>query len=514
MRGLGVRTRPLLIIALLGLLSACPTSQEPPEPDPDPEVCDDEADNDGDGAIDCDDSDCADEAACEPVNQPPTPPTVTITPAAPRTADDLHCAWETDAVDPEGHAISYAQRWRLDGQPDDHEGPDVPSALTSKAQVWTCVVEVTDELGAAAEGTASVAIGNTPPGAIQVRIEPTAPTTGDMLICMPESLPVDPDDDQVFIDFTWLRDDVAVDVPFDFIPSPMTWGGEQWACHAFATDGFDAGPESQASVTVQGSIEPHVAAGSDHSCALGPDGAISCWGSDALGQLAVPDGLYERVVAGAGVGCALRLEDGTLACWGDDQAGLTSPADLDYADVALGASHGCGLTRGLDLVGWGDAADWDDPPGGLLVQVTAGDGWCCALEENGQAVCWGAPPFPAPTGEWRKLDAGDGFMCALGWGGEVLCWGDDSHGQVGGAPAGSFSDVSAGLRHACAVQDGSGLVTCWGDDGAGQSTPPGDSFGRLSAGDHHTCGLRSDGQVACWGCGGEDPGPCEPPLLP
>ena len=36
---------------------------------PDPEVCDDGADNDGDGAVDCDDSDCAGTAAC-PVDMP------------------------------------------------------------------------------------------------------------------------------------------------------------------------------------------------------------------------------------------------------------------------------------------------------------------------------------------------------------------------------------------------------------------------------------------------------------
>ncbi len=39
-------------------------------PPPDPEVCDDGADNDGDGDIDCDDSDCTGDAACE---EPPPP---------------------------------------------------------------------------------------------------------------------------------------------------------------------------------------------------------------------------------------------------------------------------------------------------------------------------------------------------------------------------------------------------------------------------------------------------------
>ncbi len=40
------------------------TDTETDTPTPDPEICDDGADNDGDGDTDCDDSDCADDAAC------------------------------------------------------------------------------------------------------------------------------------------------------------------------------------------------------------------------------------------------------------------------------------------------------------------------------------------------------------------------------------------------------------------------------------------------------------------
>jgi len=499
----------LLPPIVLVLLVACPT--DAPEPEPDPEVCDDGADNDGDGASDCDDPDCAGHEACAPDDQPPSAPTVSVAPSSPRTADDLLCSWQEDAVDPEGAVVTYAQRWRLDGQPHDQQGAEISSELTAKGQVWTCVVEASDPQGGATEGTASVAIGNTPPEPIEVAIQPSDPGPGDMLICELTQAPVDPDDEQVFVAFTWLRDGEVTGFQWDFVPSPATWQGEEWSCRAVPGDGIDEGPEAVATVEVAEAIEPHLAAGDHHTCLLGSDGSASCWGSDASGQLQVPEGSWAGLAAGPGVSCGLRLDDGALDCWGDLAGG--SPPEGLYADAALGPSLGCGLDRDLDLVGWGDAAGWETPAGGLPVQVAAGDGWCCSLDESGEARCWGAPPFPDPAGEWRRLDAGGGFLCGLGWGGEIGCWGDDAHGQVGAAPPGVYSGLSAGLGHACALQDGSGLVTCWGDDGAGQASPPGDAFEHLAAGDRHTCGLRADGQVVCWGCGGGDPGPCEPALL-
>ena len=44
-----------------------------------------------------------------------------------------------------------------------------------------------------------------------------------------------------------------------------------------------------------------------------------------------------------------------------------------------------------------------------------------------------------------------------------------------------------------------GTLACWGDNDDGQATPPAGTFTQVSAGVSHTCGVRTDGTLACWG---------------
>jgi alpha-tubulin suppressor-like RCC1 family protein len=60
-------------------------------------------------------------------------------------------------------------------------------------------------------------------------------------------------------------------------------------------------------------------------------------------------------------------------------------------------------------------------------------------------------------------------------------------------------NVSAGVGHACAV-DNVGDAVCWGDNSFGQcAAPAGVSFDAIAAGDSHTCGLTTGGSLLCWG---------------
>ena len=75
--------------------------------------------------------------------------------------------------------------------------------------------------------------------------------------------------------------------------------------------------------------------------------------------------------------------------------------------------------------------------------------------------------------------------------------------QDEGAPADfyTYSGISAGGRHTCGLRT-DGNIRCWGDNLRGQATPPGGNdelraseedvgdFAAVSAGDSHTCGLR------------------------
>ncbi len=66
------------------------------------------------------------------------------------------------------------------------------------------------------------------------------------------------------------------------------------------------------------------------------------------------------------------------------------------------------------------------------------------------------------------------------------------------APTGTFTQVSAGGSHSCAVRT-DGTVACWGNTNGGRATPPSGTFTQVSAGTSHTCGLATDGTVTCWG---------------
>jgi alpha-tubulin suppressor-like RCC1 family protein len=124
-----------------------------------------------------------------------------------------------------------------------------------------------------------------------------------------------------------------------------------------------------------------VAVGDRHSCALTPQGAAWCWGSNRYGQLGVGDteeGLQARPVqgditftslsAGKSHTCGIDVDD-MIWCWGGNFVG-----QLGTGDEPGGTS-----TRPHRVIGFS----------GRAVEVSAGSSATCATNTDGEAWCWG-----------------------------------------------------------------------------------------------------------------------------
>lgn len=187
----------------------------------------------------------------------------------------------------------------------------------------------------------------------------------------------------------------------------------------------------------------HVSAGTVHTCAVGGDGGVACWGRNAEGQVGpgaadpqlVPRALPEvasaaRVRAGWSLigeahTCAVLL-DGNLVCWGDSRAGQT------------GSGMESATPLGPTLV----------PTIGGAFDVGAGLGFTCAHTGDGVG-CWGikafigigenvgnqvTPIFLTSLPPVEGIAVGLAHTCALtsdGTGQSVLCWGANNEGQLG-----------------------------------------------------------------------------------
>lgn len=221
----------------------------------------------------------------------------------------------------------------------------------------------------------------------------------------------------------------------------LCWGDNR---HGRLGDGTDVSSWSPVTVAEVGSNVREVFAGSRNTCAITADGGVYCWGGNYAAQITppLPDGgtvdqhrplrigagRYVSVAFGTQHICAIN-PDGGLWCWGGNpyaQLGLTEDTVLRPPAQAV------------------------QPLGAEAVSsVFAGENFTCAIIADGGLVsCWGLNIFAQlgrPAGSLTSpmavfgLDggplrasagaAGDNHACVIS-GRDVVCWGRNHLSQV------------------------------------------------------------------------------------
>jgi len=293
--------------------------------------------------------------------------------------------------------------------------------------------------------------------------------------------------------------------------------------------GNGASLNASAPTAVAGAIKFTAIKGSQtHFCGLAADASIHCWGVNSLTDTSgattssgTPARLpssqsWMQVAPGYAFNCALD-SSGAAYCWGDNATGELgdgtstnrfTPAPVlggfIFSSVVSGAGHACGLTAGGTAFCWGLNANGQlgdgstvsrtSPTvvrGGLTFQsLGAGASWTCGLSTAGQVYCWGnisatdqqqtTPSAYSSTPIFTTLTVGGAHACGLTGDGSAYCWGNNNWGQIGDSTttvrdvptpvAGglTFSAISAGYAHTCALAKPEGAVTCWGLNSAGE----------------------------------------------
>ncbi len=276
-----------------------------------------------------------------------------------------------------------------------------------------------------------------------------------------------------------------------------------------------------------------IAAGDNHTCALGSNGQVKCWGANNYGQL--------------GLGLATTGSSAIIGDQSGEMGDLLEPVFLGTTaiDIAVGNNHSCALLSSGRMKCWGRNHH------GQLGQVRSGAS--CADAAN--TYCIGDAPnemgalaqvsFPV-SNTVSFIAAGDDFTCALLTNGRIYCFGVNNLGQLGqdravanwGGTAGDMTDTTnflpiqlhpnfnslpvlgivGGGRATCAVFQNDALLRnetlCWGG-GIGRPAPdtplagitaPVNYYGfgsftnlrSITAGTNNVCVRGTANEVLCW----------------
>jgi alpha-tubulin suppressor-like RCC1 family protein len=242
-----------------------------------------------------------------------------------------------------------------------------------------------------------------------------------------------------------------------------------------------------------------VVTGKSHTCALSEALETYCWGDNTQGQLgragsgsntpSLVDGghTFKALAAGRQHTCGIEMS-GTMRCWGHNELGQlgdstivarSTPLPVRGSEIYSVADGGWDITCGIAASGtwcWGanqhgqlgnGETTYDPTPvpqavgGGHVFRfVRTSTNRSCAIEDDGEAFCWGingldylgvgdepedvvSPTEVLGDRTYIGIDVGSSFGCAMDVGWTLYCWGQNDGGQLGDGTTTSRSQPMA-----------------------------------------------------------------------
>ncbi len=153
------------------------------------------------------------EAEVKLVDAPPSAPTISISPAHPKTTDALVAGVANPARDPDGDPVSYQVQWFENGQPYGAPGQlGVPASATKKGETWTVEMTPTDGKEQGPSARAEVTVGNSAPTRPILAVDRSSPTVGQSATVSIAQPSADPDGDGITYRWKWTVDGKPAEV--------------------------------------------------------------------------------------------------------------------------------------------------------------------------------------------------------------------------------------------------------------------------------------------------------------
>ena len=244
------------------------------------------------------------------INGVPESPSVSISPDPAYTGDIL-VAIVSEGADPEGDAQTLKYQWSKDGiLQTDYTGDAVPSAATTKHEVWTIRVTPSDAYGAGLLGQAELTVSNSLPVVSTVAITPSNPSVSDALVCSYGYGDDDGDGDESQIAWTIDGSVVGTGAKLD---ANVASKGDTVLCTVTANDGEEDGNSESDSVTILNSDPVVSTVTISPSTGVTTSSSLSCsvTATDADGESLTEDYTWQNGSTTLGTGSSLSLTNAT-----------------------------------------------------------------------------------------------------------------------------------------------------------------------------------------------------------